>query len=294
MRIVAGCDGGGTKCHVRVCVVDDSQAIVRTGEFISGPSNVRSNPDAALQNIQAATCEALLAAGIPRDGRIETFVAALAGSGDLDRQREWQIRLADVLPVAQVLVVPDPAILFAAADVEDGSSAVATIVGTGAIAWARNQIGEITRAGGLGPKIGDEGSGYWIGREALRRSSDWTGAVGDSAFRERIALVTDESDVAQVASLSADVFRLAASDSQMRSIVDDAAEEIATLVADAVQAIETSPDCPLRWVCAGGVAVNQARWLRAVQDRCIGKGVFLQSPDVISRPVEGAIKMALK
>src|ERR1700733_7704143 len=44
---------------------------------------------------------------------------------------------------------------------------IVVIAGTGSIAYGRNAGGEAARAGGWGHMIGDEGSGYWIGREAL-------------------------------------------------------------------------------------------------------------------------------
>jgi len=40
--------------------------------------------------------------------------------------------------------------------------------GTGSIAMHINQVGELLRAGGWGYLLGDEGAGYWIGREAMR------------------------------------------------------------------------------------------------------------------------------
>lgn len=45
---------------------------------------------------------------------------------------------------------------------------VLVISGTGSIAYAHNGKGASTRAGGWGHRSGDEGSGYWIGREILR------------------------------------------------------------------------------------------------------------------------------
>ena len=42
--------------------------------------------------------------------------------------------------------------------------------GTGSIAVGRSAKGELRRSGGLGPGRGDEGSGWWIGREYLRRA----------------------------------------------------------------------------------------------------------------------------
>lgn len=292
MRIVAGCDGGGTKCHVRVVVDDNSGADARTGEFISGPANVRSDPNGALQNIQMATREALLAADLPGDTQIDSFIAALAGAGDAECQGEWRDRIAVALPVGNVMVVPDVTILFAAADVQEGAEAVATIIGTGSIAWARAGDGRVIRAGGLGPLIGDEGSGFWIGREALRRLSRVDPSGLDSLLRDQMSVLDDHSDVTQIAGLASHIFRVAPSDSRARKIVEDAAEEIATLVAEATEAIQTSSDRQLRWVCAGGVAVRQRSWLQSIRDRCAARRVYLKPPVVITSPVDGAVKMA--
>ena len=45
-----------------------------------------------------------------------------------------------------------------------GSSSIA---GTGSICYGRNDAGQAARSGGWGYILGDEGSGYWIGRRAL-------------------------------------------------------------------------------------------------------------------------------
>jgi N-acetylglucosamine kinase-like BadF-type ATPase len=47
---------------------------------------------------------------------------------------------------------------------------VLVISGTGSHAVVRTPTGEIQRVGGWGPALGDEGSGYWIGREAVRHA----------------------------------------------------------------------------------------------------------------------------
>jgi glucosamine kinase len=49
------------------------------------------------------------------------------------------------------------------------SPGVLLIAGTGSIAWGRAEDGREARVGGWGRYIGDEGSGYAIGIEALRR-----------------------------------------------------------------------------------------------------------------------------
>jgi N-acetylglucosamine kinase-like BadF-type ATPase len=67
---------------------------------------------------------------------------------------------------ARILVVND-ALIALQAGVRDAAGVV-IVSGTGSIAYGRNDRGEASRAGGWGYVLGDEGSGYWIGRLALR------------------------------------------------------------------------------------------------------------------------------
>src|SRR6478735_3351419 len=67
---------------------------------------------------------------------------------------------------ARVLVVNDALVALEAG--APGQPGVVIISGTGSIAYGRNASGEAARAGGWGYVLGDEGSGYWIGRAALR------------------------------------------------------------------------------------------------------------------------------
>lgn len=69
-------------------------------------------------------------------------------------------------------VLPDYEIAHAAAF--GSGPGVVVVAGTGSIAFARGKSG-VRRAGGFGPLLGDEGSGFWIGKtgladERLRRS----------------------------------------------------------------------------------------------------------------------------
>jgi glucosamine kinase len=67
---------------------------------------------------------------------------------------------------AKTLVVNDALVaLEAGAPAQAG---VVVIAGTGSIAYGRNDRNQAARAGGWGYVLGDEGSGYWIGRAALR------------------------------------------------------------------------------------------------------------------------------
>jgi len=64
-----------------------------------------------------------------------------------------------------VLVVNDALIALEAG--AGSAPGIVIVAGTGSIAYGRNGRGVAARAGGWGHLIGDEGSGYWIGRHAL-------------------------------------------------------------------------------------------------------------------------------
>ena len=255
MKVVAGCDGGGTKCHVKICLCDDDGAILQSVEAISGAANIRSNPKMALQNIQQATKAAIARLERIDQPVIDTMVAALAGAGNKDSQVEWQSILVEKFPTAHVEVVTDAEILFAAAQKE--GAAVATIIGTGSIAWARDHEGRLFRAGGLGPEAGDEGSAFWIGKQAVQyvENSGDSSQLTESVKKEKSnssAMLTNR-EIAQLAPI---VFELAKKDVAAERIVASAAEHIARLIKDSTHSISTSASQPLPWICAGGVAIG--------------------------------------
>ncbi len=67
---------------------------------------------------------------------------------------------------ARTLVVNDALVALEAG--APGEAGVVIISGTGSIAYGRNRRNEGARAGGWGHVLGDEGSGFWIGRAAMR------------------------------------------------------------------------------------------------------------------------------
>ncbi len=288
MRIVAGCDGGGTKCHVQVCLCEEDGTKIRTSEAITGPANVRSTPELALQNIQQAFNEAFLKLELPVSRKIDTIVAALAGAGTEDAQVEWQGKLTEAFSVDDAKVVADAEVLFSAADTN--GAAVATIIGTGSIAWARDHAGNLSRAGGLGPAIGDGGSSFWIGKRAIHQFES-------GGASSRLAEFLGDLDLAslshrETAQLAPKIFELAQHDEAAETIINDAARNIAMLVVESTQRIPTSPEKPLDWICAGGIALGQPAFLDVVRNNA-AESVFLSAPSLVATPVDGAVKLAM-
>lgn len=153
---VIGLDIGGTKTRgVRF----EGGAPVR--DESAGSSNV--------QNVSREQAAANLAELFAKIGGGEVD-EVYAGAGGIDTDEDAQA-LADLIaphvPGARITVVHDSRLLLAAGGASTG---VAVIAGTGSAAWGRNAEGEEARAGGWGYLLGDEGSGYWLGREAVRHS----------------------------------------------------------------------------------------------------------------------------
>ena len=73
-------------------------------------------------------------------------------------------------------VVNDAAIALAAGAPE--RVGIVVLAGTGSIAYGADRAGRTARAGGYGFLLADEGSGYWLGHQALRaavRAADGRG-----------------------------------------------------------------------------------------------------------------------
>lgn len=106
-----------------------------------------------------------------------------------------------------------------------GGPGILVIAGTGSIAFGKNRKGEKGRAGGLGALLGDEGSGFWIGREALREPK-----LG-KFFPENLALklTHDPKPIRAIASLTPQVFRLASRNRSALRITREAGRHLGKL-----------------------------------------------------------------
>lgn len=160
MRIFIGVDGGGTGCRAQAELEDGRRTPVVTG----GAANVFSDPDGALREISAALAQTFAHAQdvLPDGADIETrIVLGLAGASEAGSAG----RLQRNLPYPQIAVMGDIDISLKGAFEQDDGIVLA--VGTGSV-LACQRMGQMQRLGGYGFVLGDEGSGAWIGREALR------------------------------------------------------------------------------------------------------------------------------
>lgn len=164
MDLVVGLDAGGTSTRALVLDLDGA----RLGAGLAGGANPNSHPPAeAAAHIGAALREAL-------DGldsrQVRSGVLGLAGASTLTTDpvvgRLFETAWADAGLSCPMRVITDSEAAFATGTPSpDGTVLVA---GTGAIA-GRIVGHRMTRAaGGYGWLIGDDGSAFWLGREAVR------------------------------------------------------------------------------------------------------------------------------
>lgn len=159
MPFFLGIDGGGTKTR---CVLGDEKSELGTG--ISSSSKVQRVGEACARDaLAAAVHEACVQTGIsPR--QIARTCAGITGSARPETAGVMRDLMTSIVG-GQVEIVGDVEVAFE--DCFGPGPGVIVIAGTGSIAYGRRGE-EIARAGGWGYPVSDEGSGQWIGAEAVR------------------------------------------------------------------------------------------------------------------------------
>jgi N-acetylglucosamine kinase-like BadF-type ATPase len=156
---VLGIDAGGTKT---VCLLADS-----TGQVLAearGPgANLQASGELQVEKVLHDVMEEALG------DRGIVPAAICLGIAGVDRPDDAAVVRAIMKRIgykARVVVVNDALVALEAGAPDQAG--VVVISGTGSICYGRNARGIAARSGGWGYVLGDEGSGYWIGRAALR------------------------------------------------------------------------------------------------------------------------------
>ncbi|MGD2217950.1 MAG: BadF/BadG/BcrA/BcrD ATPase family protein [Gemmatimonadales bacterium] len=237
-RNVIGIDGGGTA--TRAVVLDEWGD--ELGRGAAGPAV--TDRDGGAIEIEALAAAAQRAAAASRvEFPVAALCAGLAGVGREEERAAAEAALTARGIASSTRVVTDAEAAFHDA-FADGPG-ILVIAGTGSIAWGRAEDGREARAGGWGPLVGDEGSGYDIGLHGLRaalRAADGRGSETELLARfaaqlgaaEPQGLVTwaanaGRPEIAGLAPLVCDLAR--AGDGVAAQIVDAALASLAGHVA---------------------------------------------------------------
>ncbi len=195
MRYVVGVDGGGTR--TRALLVDEQGRVLAQAE--GGVSNVQVVGPDKLAVVVGEVLEGLrrecgMGGLIP-----DHMYLGLAGAGR-PGDREAAHAALTRAGVARSLTVDTDAAIALAGAFPDGPGII-VIAGTGSICFGKSASGEVVRCGGWGYLLGDEGSGYFVGREALLAAlKDLDGRGPATSLRRRLEQACGVERIDQVIS----------------------------------------------------------------------------------------------
>jgi len=159
MSLYMGIDAGGTKTD---CAISNGAALLgqATGESCKVAQVGEQQAGHALRDTILRTCEAANVS--PHE--IEQVCIGISGAS-VPGNVAWAQNVIQQVVAGKVRVIGDHVVAHRAAFGD--CPGVLVIAGTGSIAYGLNECGESARAGGWGALVSDQGSAFWIGREAV-------------------------------------------------------------------------------------------------------------------------------
>ena len=314
-RCVLGIDGGGTKTVCVLATLDGKIA----GRGNGGPTNPNlvSAPEIK-ETLQKAIQEAVH--GHP-ELQIEAVCAGIAGVGASEQKRIeegnviWQI--LSTPPFCQILrkgfnpsknieVVSDVVIaLVAGAGERHG---IVAISGTGSVVYGETVKGQKIKVGGWGYLL-DEGSGYAVGRMALREILKAYDVSGEATLLAQKVLnawnlssmqdvvnyiyqkTTKPTDIANLAKIVNSA--ASAGDESAKEILKNAASGFYCNISAAAKQIDFGKE-GVTLVLSGGVLTNIEKVREIIIEKVSAELPSVKSVQVCREPVKGAVLLALK
>jgi glucosamine kinase len=276
-KVLIGADVGGTK--TAVAVSEDGKIVGRA----DGPG-AAVRPGRALAS--ASTIIEVVRRALSAAGRLtgDVLLVGAAGAGRAPEREELRTAIRSENLASHVVVTTDIEIALTAAF--GNGPGIVVSAGTGSVAVGRDQSGKRHRIGGYGWQMGDEGSGYAIGRAslgAISRAVD--GRSPPTALSDRILKTTRSEDFdalvrwaagaspAEVAALAPHVLAVAAEgDPLAQGIADYAARELSQLAICLLPKMDLSP--PVQVAITGGLLSPDQPLRRALLAKLREEAVF--------------------
>jgi len=221
VKYLIGMDGGGTKTK---CILTDIN-LKPIYETISGPSNfLVIGTEIVSETILNLVNECLSSQNISSSD-IEAIVLGTTGGGrrndaELLEKKIYEDAKQKSISINKFRVESDARIALEGAF--SGKAGSILIAGTGSIMFGKDEAGEIHRVGGFGRFIGDEGSGYRIGRIGLNAVARYFDGRAKST---KIAdLLEQEFSIGSSETLITEVYRNNFNIAAVAPLVFDAAE----------------------------------------------------------------------
>ncbi len=266
MSVVLGIDGGGTRTRASIVEGEQVLAFAENGSI----KRLRVGAAVAEQNLRA------LLADVYKQAGVKGVRAASAGvaSATMPGVPEWIKAVFADFGVERSEVVGDEVIALDAAF--RGGPGILQIAGTGTNCIGRAPDGGRESAGGWSSRLGDEGSGYWIGLHAVRRGLhaydreeptrvlDVVGCAWGTATLEELVNLGDSTPGPDFAALAPDISRLAEEGDPvaigvLQQASADLVESVLLVRAKLRRKHNLTEEVPVAWI---GSVIGKARLVR--------------------------------
>ena len=158
---IVGIDGGGTKT-VACLITDTGDVLARA---VGESTNYRKDQESQLLSRILQLVQTLMAQAGIYQPRPDALSVCLSGLGQESSKQRVRMLLGDAFLSNWLVVDSDARAALQGAFA--GEPGIILVAGTGSIAFARSARGEFMRCGGWGYLLGDEGSGFDIGRNGV-------------------------------------------------------------------------------------------------------------------------------
>jgi glucosamine kinase len=283
---------GGTHSRAR---------LVRDGEVVAEAAAPSASLAAAGRERAASAMEAILGElALGPGAGLDAVCIGTAGTSARESDVFFLELLSPLTSTGRVVIVNDARLVLAAAGVTDG---IACIAGTGSIAVGV-VAGREERAGGWGYLLGDEGSGYWITRQAVRELADRNDshrplgplgatvfeATGCPDFTSLFQLWYDRRSPDAWAALAPVV--LDGADPFARDVTAAAATALAAIVASVHDRLGCPAGLPV--LLAGGLLTHHEGLARSTLAALSSSVPSVEASVASEPPVAGAVRLALQ
>jgi N-acetylglucosamine kinase-like BadF-type ATPase len=257
MNVILGIDGGGT--HTRASLVSNGKLLAHG--MNGSIKRLRVGAEAAEQNLRALLKDVYAQAGV---GSVQAASIGVASS-TMPGVKEWISAVFHDFGVERFEIVGDEVIALDAAF--KGGPGILQIAGTGSNTIGRAPDGTRESAGGWSSRLGDEGSGYWIGLHSIKwalkaldrgeptRILEKVGEIWATKDLDELVNIGNSSPGPDFAALAPAISKLAADGDQVAAAVlrQAAADlvEFVLLVRSKLRKKHAIDEVPVAWT--GGV-----------------------------------------
>jgi N-acetylglucosamine kinase-like BadF-type ATPase len=297
MNYFIGINGGGTKTSY---IVTDSGLNTIFSSSTSACNLKKTGIDAALKILEEIINDILLNAKI-KIKDISGIGAGFAGAGRSNDAEGLRLKFNELIESKYHLNIPvviTTDIMITLEGAFNGDEGAVLISGTGSIIYAKDKRNIYYRAGGFGRIIGDEGSGYTIGKKGLAAAAKYFDSRGKENkpvkyLKENFNVCSSEELIIKVYEENFEPSEFAPfvimgaeeNDETCKKIIDEEAEELVLHI----KAVKNYFKNKIKLSLSGGVVAADNYFSKLVKEKIALRFPNVEVVDPLYPPEIGAI-----